>query len=1156
MVWKRLGFRGKATVVVSAGIALSIALIWYGISAVNLVVSAEQVWSEYNRTATATSQLLNRIHKNLGYGGFIHNFKNYVLRAQDAYLTRIDADKIELYAAIAEYRTLKISDSERAALSRLTDVLDEYVANVEEARLGFARGEGSVAVDRVVKVDDTPALLALTELSNAALERSRESERITREWREGTVTFLSWGLVIVPLVLFSAAVMVRFLWSTLRANEAAEQAQQEVEGLLQTAPDAMITINDLGHIVRANQQAEKLFGYPVQTLCAMRIEDLMPERMRGHHVQFRQAYFINPHSRPMGQGRDLVGLTREGREVPVEVSLSHLRYHGQLYATATIRDMTERQLAERMVRENEERLSLSQAIAHVGTWDWDIASGDLVWSDEIFSIFGVSPDDFQPSYERFLEIVHPEDRAIVAAAVSDAVEMNAPYDVEHRIVIRDGEVRTVHERGEVYRDPNGEPVRMIGVILDVTERRAFVDALEEAKAEADRANKAKGEFLANMSHEIRTPMNAIMGMGYLALKTNLNRQQSDYINKMLASARSLLRIINDILDFSKIEAGKLEMEEVPFSLSEVMEDVANVIGVSAGNRQLEILFATDADVPCSLIGDALRLEQVLINLAGNAVKFTESGEVVVRASLVGVEQDGHVTLKFIVRDTGIGMSEEQSQALFQAFTQGDTSTTRRFGGTGLGLSISLRLVKMMGGEITVDSTEGQGSTFTFTATFGVRHGRKKYRFVPKDMEGTPALIVDDNATARDILVEVMHGFGFAPTAVNSGQEALAELHRVTDSGQPFYKVVLMDWVMEGMDGLEAASRIRADTSLPVTPTIIMVTAYGRDMVLARAKKVGLDGFLLKPVTPSVLFDTIMDVLGRKDALGIREVLEAAHVEAGKTLEGARILVVEDNHINQQVAEEILLDAGADVEVASDGDQAYRRICVDKAPFDAVLMDLHMPVMDGYVATDLIRETFKPDQLPIIAMTANAMHNERQKCMEAGMNDFVPKPINVDDLYNILRTWIPEDRLNKTDESRSNQTGPEIHAEPQNPPSGSDDEEASLPDVLDGFDLTEGLDRMLGRPELYLKFLFKLVDGHADDDVQLRAALHKGDRDTAHRLAHTVKGVSGNLAARDLYAAASDLASAIKAGEEELDAPLARFEAELKRAVTSVRALRC
>jgi len=1144
MIWKNLGFKGKASVVLLTGLLLSVALIWYGIRAVNLVVEAEQVWADYNRTATATSQQMNRIHKHLGYGGFIHHFKNYILRADPKYLELLDEDKIEIYAAIEEYASLNISDRERGALSRLNDVVKEYELNAQDARLAFAMGEESEAIDYAVRVDDAPAVKALADLSDAALRRSRQSEFETQEWLERTVSYLSWGLFIVPLVLFSAAVMTRFLWQSLRANEVAERAQQELEALLQGAPDAMLMIGENGRIVRTNQQAESLFGYSSEALCSMEVEELLPERSRLAHIGLRQSYFANPHARPMGRGMELKGLTKDGREVPVEISLSTVQQSDETFATATVRDISDRLNAERQVHENEERLMLSQAIADVGTWDWDIVDGGVIWSPQIYSILGVSADQLEASYDNFLSVVHPDDRDKVAAAVREALEFDVLYDVEHRLLLKNGKERFVHARGQVYRDENGAPVRMICVVLDITERKRFVMALENAKAEADRANKAKSDFLANMSHEIRTPMNAILGMGYLVLKTKLDHQQSDYLNKMMSSTRSLLRIINDILDFSKIEANKLEMENTPFALSNVMESVANVIGASVDNKKLEVMFATGVDVPCALMGDPLRLEQVLINLAGNAVKFTESGEVVVRADLESIDKDANAVLKFTVQDTGIGMDHAHVATLFDAFRQADSSTTRRFGGTGLGMSISLRLVKMMGGAINVESEVGKGSTFTFTARYGVLDDSNTRRYVPHDMEGYPALIVDDNQTSREILCEIMDAFGFKCTSVASGEAALAELRRAAATGEPFYKVVLMDWMMDGLDGLETTQKVRADAALPAAPTIIMVTAYGRDMVMEQAAQVGLNGFLLKPVTPSALFDTIMDVLDRKDArVGGLALGQTQDIESD-VLAGARILVVEDNPINQQVAEEILRAGGATVEIAADGDQAFRMICVEKENFDAVLMDLHMPVMDGYVATNLIRETYGPNDLSIIAMTANAMREERQKCLDAGMNDYITKPVDVQALYAMLVKWLPKKTEGAVSPQNTNRPVAEISVE-----------DMTLPDTLEGFDLVDGLERMLGRPELYLKFMLKLVEDHGDDARLVRESLKKGDFDIAHRLAHTTKGVSGNLSANDLYAVATKLSDAIKRGDKSLDELLDAFETELNRAVAAVRSLR-
>ena len=1155
MVWGHLGFKGKASAVLLAGIILSFALVWYGTNAVNLVIETERIWSDYNRTSTATSQLMNRIHKHLGYGGFIHNFKNYILRRDEQYLVRMEIDRADLVAAISDYRGLGISNAERQALSRLQAVINAYVENVNAARKGFEEGLDVVGVDNVVKVDDTPALRALDALSDAALERSRRSEKVMQRWLDDTVLYLTWGVAIVPLVLFAAAVMVRFLWQTLQANERAEVARREVEGLLRTAPDAMLTVDEQGMIVRANHQAETLFGYTEEELRAMRVENLMPASNRPDHVKERLNYFKKPHPRPMGRELQLRALARDGREIPVEISLSTLEQDGQTFATATVRDISDRIEAERIVRENEERLSLSETIANIGTWDWDIKASRMVWSKQLYAITGHTPDNFTPTVDALSQVCHPEDRSLLDHAITGALENAQQFDLEHRIVLANGKEKYVHQRGQIYRNEHGKPIRMIGMVLDITERQAFIDALELAKNEADRANQSKSEFLANMSHEIRTPMNAILGMGYLALKTDLNRQQSDYLNKMLASARSLLRIINDILDFSKIEAGKLDLEQTDFSLPHVLENVANVVGASVNDKKLEILFSTDADVPCWLVGDPLRLEQILINLASNAIKFTEAGEVVLNVSLEDAHENGTLLLKFSVRDTGIGMSPEQVSILFDAFTQADTSTTRRFGGTGLGLTISKRLVNMMGGRLSCESEKGEGSTFSFTAEFQTKGRRGPELVLPDELQGAPALVVDDNATAREILREVMNAFGFETVAVGSGQEALQELKRAAAEDKRFYDIVLMDWVMDDMDGLETTEHIRADQTLPHPPTVIMVTAYGRDLIVDRVQKAGLDGYLLKPVTPTVLFETVMEVFGQ-DQLSSNRIDVANNAQAAsKALLGAEVLVVEDNLINQQVAQEILEDAGARVDIVEDGDQAYRKICVEKAHFDVVLMDLHMPVMDGYVSTSLIRENFGADDLPIIAMTANAMRGERDKCLDAGMNDFIAKPIEVDHFYTTLLKWIPAYRLRQgqadqhLDSRGASEQGGETPATPPATP-----KEGELPDTLDGFDVEDGLDRMLGRPELYLKFLFKLADDHGEDAALVRDALAQGDHDTAHRLAHTVKGVSGNLSATDLYQAATDLSNSIKDGTGNVSEHLDKFEKELVRAVQAVRGI--
>jgi len=965
---------------------------------------------------------------------------------------------------------------------------------------------------------------------------------------------------LLPITAMSLEILQRNLktqelldWTQAQAEELKAQQESILEAeertrlILESADEGIFGVDTEGLITFVNPATCRMLGFAAEELLGRQPHALFHHhRPDGSEYPGEECPMVEAYKH--GQARrvdDELLWRKDGTGFPAEYGATPMVKDGTLMgAVISFTDITERLKADQAIRHANFLADGALELTKAGYWHVPLdGSGWYNSSERTVRINGDPPspghryslDDWASHVKEGDETAAEATMENFAAAVAGKIPVyDAIYAYKRPV---DGTVIWIHALGHVVRDENGKPRDMYGVTQDITDFKRLETDLRAAKAAADEATQMKSMFLANMSHEIRTPMNAIIGLSHLALKTDLSPKQRDYVGKIHNAGTSLLTVINDILDFSKIEAGRLDMESTTFKLDGVIQSVVVMTGQKAHDKGLEFLVEVPGEIPQNLVGDPLRLGQILTNLVNNAVKFTERGEIRVKAELL--ERTGEkVKVQFSVRDTGMGMTKEQAARLFQPFTQADMSTTRKHGGTGLGLTISKRLVELMGGQIWLESEPGQGSTFVFTVWLGV--GSATAKVVPEQLAGLSVLVVDDNSAARDILVDALKGVTAQVDAVSSGPEALSAVRDHAASAP--YDVVFMDWKMPGMDGLQATRKIKQDRQVKKQPAIVMVTAFGREEVREEAEKLAIDDFLVKPVTKSMLVDALVGLF----APAREEAHRASSGEVGEEtrLDGARILLAEDNEINQQVAVELLQVVGATVAVANNGREAWEMLSAEQDPtsYDMVLMDIQMPEMDGYQATAKIRSDPRFARLPIIAMTAHATVEERQRCLDAGMNDHVAKPIDPSALYATLGRYASRGAVGSPKASPPKASGP-------NPPEASISEDRAV----DGLDTLDGLRRVGGNAKLYRSLLKQFVEGQSDAAERIGESLMAGDRKVAERLAHTVKGVAGNIGAGPVQAAAAELEKAIRDERDTptLDALREKLSGELARLKSAV-----
>ncbi|RAV17842.1 MHYT domain-containing protein [Paenibacillus contaminans] len=892
------------------------------------------------------------------------------------------------------------------------------------------------------------------------------------------------AIFILLLIIFSLYLERKFAVGLAELNEG------RYNFIFERNPDIVCLFDTKGRLLRVNPAAVEITGYPEEVLLSTPILELVAP---GDQERVKDGFRLVAEGK--SQMLEFSLRHRKGCFLHLNTTMVPLIVQGAITDIYTIsKNMTEQRKAERALVKSEANLEEAQHIAGIASWDWDIESDTLIVSAEMCRFLGMNPPDLKTALELSVQSVHPDEQQSIKRRLDDVFTQVGEDSFEFRTLLEDGTIRYYY--GDIRSEySSGKPVRMFGYLQDITERK-------QLEMQLLKATYAKNEFLANMSHEIRTPMNAIVGLSRLVLTTELPEKQREYVNRIQTASRSLSGLIDDILDLSKIEAGRMELEEAPFDLNRVLLDVSDVISLGAADKGLELVFFTAWDVPGQLIGDSLRLKQVLLNLANNAVKFTERGEIVIRVGLLS-RSETSATLQFSVEDTGIGFDGELAPKLFQPFSQADGSTTRKFGGTGLGLAISSEIVGLMGGHFQVESKAGEGSSFTFTAVFGLQ-GEQDSPVWPDGLGRFKVLVVGRHRASRELMAESLAATGLRVAAAGDISGAVMELKASATEGKSDCDLILLDWDAKQAGSLQLLQDMSEVPSLAGIPYILMHHYFQHEEAASSSRPYPPLGMLEKPIDHVKLLAEVLKALVPEERKSSSEERNSSGEQAPATLsqdefkrlQDARILVVEDNEVNRLILRGMIEAYDASVYTVGDGKEAVDTIA--HAPsefFDMILMDLQMSPMDGYEATGHIRRIER--DTPIIAISAFALMSEKEKALEAGMNDFISKPIDPGELIAAIAKQIRR---------RSG-------------------------DMASFIDLDALYHRLNGNGDLVCRVLRTFIGEHEDFVSQIRDDLSSGNEQGVKRRIHNVKGVAANLAMDALFRCAQQAEASIMKGQQ-------------------------